>query len=251
VSVVGKLLAAYPDLRERIYSLNEIPPQAYYPSGIRKLDEFLGGGLPAGRIVEWYGPKGIGKTTVALHFQPELYICTERDLYVPWVAKISPNTNVAFPKTAEKALELLEAAVKAKLQVVVLDSLAGMVPEAELTGGKQVGLFPRVVNAGLRRVIVANEVTAVVIINQVRMVLNHPGLLDSPGGEFLKHACSQRVEFRPGGEYVTRGERRIGHSIRLILTKNKVGAPYTWTMLYLTYDGAIHETPASAKNAQV
>jgi recombination protein RecA len=238
--ILPKLIAVSPNLRvKEAYLPEELPPQKWYPSDIQKVNDFLGGGLPAGRIVEWYGPKGVGKSTLALHFKPTLYVSVERDLYQPWIQKLSPTTEFMTPKTAEEALELVEAAVKAKLEVCVLDSIGALVPEEELAGSRQVGLLPRVLNAWLRRILVQNEVTAVVFINQIRMAMNHPGLFDSPGGEFLKHVASQRLEFRPAGEWVTKGDTRIGHALRLTLVKNKLGPPQRSLTMYLTYDGQL------------
>jgi RecA/RadA recombinase len=248
--------AINPSLRLSFHLPDELPPLTFYPSGIAKVDALLGSGhgqgLAAGRVIEFFGPQKIGKSTLALYFHPEVYLDVERKAEPKWLKKLSPETEVAQPGSAEEAWEAILTAAKAGCRLVVLDSLGAMVSASELDDKGGTAALPRNVSYYLRRILPSLGTTTLLVVNQVRATMGSvPGFLSSPGGHYYHHMLTQQVEFKPRGEWVTIRKEgkdvRIGHAVRLVMRANAIGAPYVETLFYIAYDHGIVETEDQVK----
>jgi RecA/RadA recombinase len=211
-----------------------------------------GQGLVAGRVVEFFGPNKIGKSTLSMYFKPEVYLDVERTAEAKWFAKFSPDTEIAQPSCAEEAWEVILTAAKAGCRLVVLDSLGAMVSASELDDKGGQAALPRNVSYYLRRIIPSLGGTTLLVVNQVRATMGSiPGFLSSPGGHYFHHILTQQVEFKPRGEWVTirrdGKDLRVGHAVRLYLRKNKLGAPDRETLIYIAYDHGVVETEEQVK----
>ncbi|MGN1115409.1 MAG: recombinase RecA, partial [Candidatus Ornithomonoglobus sp.] len=186
------------------------------PTGSLMLDMALGvGGMPRGRIIEIYGPESSGKTTVALHVVAEAqkmggeaaFIDAEHALDPVYAEKLGvdiDNLIVAQPDTGEQALDICEALVRSgALDVIVIDSVAALVPKAEIEGEMgdvHVGLLARLMSQALRKLtaIIAKSGTVVIFINQIRekvgVMYGNPET--TPGGRALKFFASVRLDVR-------------------------------------------------------
>ncbi|MDD6214946.1 MAG: recombinase RecA [Firmicutes bacterium] len=215
------------------------------PTGSLTLDIALGvGGIPKGRVIEIYGPESSGKTTVALHIVAEAqkrggdaaFIDAEHALDPVYAKKLGvdiDNLIVSQPDTGEQALEIAEALVRsAALDVVVIDSVAALVPKAEIDGemgDSHVGLLARLMSQALRKLtgITAKSGTAVIFINQLRekvgVVYGSPEV--TPGGRALKFFSSVRLDVRRQ-EPIKNGTEIIGNKTRVKVVKNKVAPPF-------------------------
>lgn len=215
------------------------------PTGSLTLDIALGvGGIPKGRVIEIYGPESSGKTTVALHIVAEAqkrggdaaFIDAEHALNPVYAKKLGvdiDNLIVSQPDTGEQALEIAEALVRsAALDVVVIDSVAALVPKAEIDGemgDSHVGLLARLMSQALRKLtgITAKSGTAVIFINQLRekvgVVYGSPEV--TPGGRALKFFSSVRLDVRRQ-EPIKNGTEIIGNKTRVKVVKNKVAPPF-------------------------
>ncbi len=215
------------------------------PTGSMTLDMALGvGGIPKGRVVEIYGPESSGKTTVALHVVAEAqkrggeaaFIDAEHALDPVYAKNLGvdiDNLIVSQPDTGEQALEIAEALVRSgALDVVVIDSVAALVPKAEIEGemgGAHVGLLARLMSQALRKLtgITAKSGTAVIFINQLRekvgVVYGNPET--TPGGRALKFFASVRLEVRRQ-EPIKNGTELIGNKTKVKVVKNKVAPPF-------------------------
>lgn len=215
------------------------------PTGSLMLDKALGvGGLPRGRVVEIYGPESSGKTTVALHVVAEAqkmggeaaFIDAEHALDPVYAAKIGvdiDNLIVAQPDTGEQALDIAEALVRSgALDVIVIDSVAALVPKAEIEGemgDTHVGLLARLMSQALRKLtaIIAKSGTVVIFINQLRekvgVIYGNPET--TPGGRALKFFASVRIDVRRQ-EAIKNGTEFIGNKTRAKVVKNKVAPPF-------------------------
>lgn len=215
------------------------------PTGSLTLDMALGvGGLPRGRIVEIYGPESSGKTTVALHVVAEAqkrggeaaFIDAEHALDPIYAQKIGvdiDNLIVAQPDNGEQALDIAEALVRSgALDVIVIDSVAALVPKAEIEGemgDSHVGLLARLMSQALRKLtaIISRSGTVVIFINQLRekvgVVYGNPET--TTGGRALKFFASVRLDVRKQ-EPIKNGTEVIGNHTRVKVVKNKVAPPF-------------------------
>lgn len=214
-------------------------------TGSLMLDMALGvGGVPKGRVIEIYGPESSGKTTVALHVVAEAqknggeaaFIDAEHALDPVYAQKLGvdiDNLIVAQPDTGEQALEIAEALVRSgALDVIVIDSVAALVPKAEIEGemgDSHVGLLARLMSQALRKLtgITSKSGTAVIFINQLRekvgVIYGNPET--TPGGRALKFFSSVRLDVRRQ-EAIKNGSEIIGNKTRVRVVKNKVAPPF-------------------------
>ena len=214
-------------------------------TGSLGLDIALGvGGLPRGRVIEIFGPESSGKTTLTLHAIAEAqkagglaaFIDAEHALDVSYARKLGVNTDellVSQPDTGEQALEICETLVRSgALDIVVIDSVAALVPKAELEGqmGDSLpGLQARLMSQAMRKLtgIVSKSDTTVVFINQLRMkigvMFGNPEV--TTGGNALKFYCSVRIDIRRIGS-IKKGDDVLGNRARVKVVKNKVAPPF-------------------------
>ena len=217
-------------------------------TGSLSLDMALGvGGIPRGRVIEIYGPEAGGKTTLALHIVAEAqkksglaaYVDAEHALDVAYARKIGVNTDdllIAQPDTGEQALEIAETLVRSgALDVLVVDSVAALVPRAELEGDMgdaQMGLQARLMSQALRKLTgaISKSRTSVIFINQLRMKIGI--FMGNPetttGGNALKFYSSMRIDIRRIGP-IKHGEQIVGNHVRVKIVKNKVAPPFKET----------------------
>ena len=215
------------------------------PSGSLGLDIALGiGGLPRGRIVEIYGPESSGKTTLTLHVVAEAqkkkgvcaFVDAEHALDIGYAQKLGVQTNdllIAQPDTGEQALEITDMLVRSNaVDVVVIDSVAALVPKAEIEGemgDSHVGLQARLMSQALRKLTgsISKSKTCVIFINQIRMKIGV--MFGSPetttGGNALKFYCSQRLDIRRIGS-IKKADENVGNRTRVRVVKNKLAPPF-------------------------
>ena len=218
------------------------------PTGALSLDIALGvGGVPRGRVIEIYGPEAGGKTTLALHIVAEAqkqnglaaFIDAEHALDVTYARKIGVNTDdllISQPDTGEQALEIAETLVRsAALDVLVIDSVAALVPRAELEGemgDAQMGLQARLMSQALRKLTgsIGKSKTTVIFINQIRMKIGvffgNPET--TTGGNALKFYSTMRLDIRKTTP-IKQGENILGNRTRVKVVKNKVAPPFRQT----------------------
>ncbi len=214
-------------------------------TGSVSLDIALGvGGLPRGRIIEIYGPESSGKTTLALHAIAEAqkrggiaaFVDAEHALDVGYARKLGVRTDdllISQPDTGEQALEITETLVRSgAIDVLVIDSVAALVPRAELEGemgDAHMGVQARLMSQALRKLTgtISKSSTIVVFINQIRMKIGV--MFGNPetttGGNALKFYASQRLDIRRIGA-IKDGEQVIGNRTRVKVVKNKVAPPF-------------------------
>jgi recombination protein RecA len=214
-------------------------------TGSLSLDIALGTmGVPRGRIVEIYGPESGGKTTLALHIVAEAqkqnglaaFIDAEHALDVTYAKKIGVNTDdllISQPDTGEQALEIAETLVRSgALDVLVIDSVAALVPKAELEGemgDAQMGLQARLMSQALRKLTgsISKSRTTVIFINQLRMKIGvffgNPET--TTGGNALKFYASQRLDIRKMTSLKS-GQDVIGFRTKVKVVKNKLAPPF-------------------------
>jgi recombination protein RecA len=214
-------------------------------TGSISLDIALGvGGVPRGRIVEIYGPESSGKTTLCLHIVAEAqkkggicgYIDAEHALDVGYARKLGVRTDdllLSQPDTGEQGLEIAEMLVRSgAIDVLVIDSVAALVPKAELEGemgDAHMGVQARLMSQALRKLTgtIAKSQTCVIFINQIRMKIGV--MFGNPetttGGNALKFYASQRLDIRRIGA-IKNGEQVVGSRTRVKVVKNKVAPPF-------------------------
>lgn len=215
------------------------------PSGSLALDIALGvGGLPRGRVIEIFGPESSGKTTVALHAIAEAqktggyaaFIDAEHALDPAYAQKLGVNIDellVSQPDTGEQALEIAESLVRSgAIDVVVIDSVAALVPKAEIEGemgDAHVGLQARLMSQALRKLsgAISKSNTMAIFINQMRekvgVMFGNPET--TPGGRALKFYASIRLDVRRV-ETLKQGNEAVGNRTRVKVVKNKVAPPF-------------------------
>ena len=213
-------------------------------TGSISLDIALGvGGVPRGRIVEIYGPESSGKTTLCLHIVAEAqkkggicgFIDAEHALDVAYARKLGVRTDdllLSQPDTGEQALEIAEMLVRSgAIDVLVIDSVAALVPKAELEGemgDAHMGVQARLMSQALRKLTgtISKSQTCVIFINQIRMKIGV--MFGNPetttGGNALKFYASQRMDIRRIGA-IKNGEAVVGSRTRVKVVKNKVAPP--------------------------
>ena len=216
-----------------------------FPPDRLVLDIALGTfGVPRGRVIEIYGPESGGKTTLALHIVAEAqkkngiaaFIDAEHALDVTYAKKIGVNTDdllISQPDTGEQALEIAETLVRSgALDVLVVDSVAALVPKAELEGemgDAQMGLQARLMSQALRKLTgsISKSKTTVIFINQLRMKIGvffgNPET--TTGGNALKFYSSQRLDIRKMTS-IKNGQDVIGFRTKVKVVKNKLAPPF-------------------------
>jgi len=215
------------------------------PTGSLAVDLALGiGGLPRGRVTEIYGPESSGKTTLTLHVLAEAqklggvaaFIDVEHALDPQYAAAVGVDVEslyVAQPDTGEQGLEIVETLVRSNaVDVIVIDSVAAMVPRAEIEGemgDAHVGLQARLMSQALRKLtaVISKSKTAVIFINQIRekvgVMFGNPET--TPGGRALKFYSSVRVEIRRV-DSLKQGGEILGNRTKVKVVKNKLAPPF-------------------------
>ena len=218
------------------------------------VDAALGvGGVPRGRIVEIFGPESSGKTTLSLHIIAEAqktgglaaFIDAEHALDAEYASKLGvdiDNLLVSQPDSGEQALEIAEMLVRSgAIDVIVIDSVAALVPRAELEGemgDSHVGLQARLMSQALRKLtgIVSKSKTCLIFINQIREKIGV--MFGSPetttGGRALKFYSSVRLDIRRTNQ-IKEGEEVIGSRVKVKVVKNKCAAPFRFAEFDVTY----------------
>jgi len=232
----------------RLGGADKVTDVPVIPTGSLSLNLALGvGGVPRGRIIEIFGPESGGKTTLALHIVAEAqkqngiaaFIDAEHALDVTYARKIGVNTDellISQPDTGEQALEIAETLVRSgALDVLVIDSVAALVPKAELEGemgDAQMGLQARLMSQALRKLTgsINRSKTTVIFINQLRMKIGvffgNPET--TTGGNALKFYATMRLDIRKTTS-LKQGQDVIGMRTRVKVVKNKLAPPFRET----------------------
>jgi recombination protein RecA len=232
---------------------NEVSNMVRVSSGIASLDAVIGGGWPRGRIIEIYGPESSGKTTATLEAIAEAqkldHICAivdvEHALDLTYASNLGVNVEdliLSQPDTAEEALDIVEMLVSSGVvQLIVVDSVAALVPKKELEGEMgdiTIGLQARLMGQALRKLVgqVHRNNVTLFFINQLRMKIGV--MFGNPettsGGNALKFYASIRLDIRKTGQ-VKDGEESVANEVRVKVVKNKTAPPYKECNLILRY----------------
>ena len=231
------------------------------PTGSILVDQALGvGGYPKGRIIEIYGPESSGKTTLALHAIAEsqklggraAFIDAEHAIDPEYARKLGVNVDeliLSQPDNGEQALEIVEMLAKSNaIDIIVVDSVAALVPQAELDGvmgDNQVGLQARLMSKAMRKLagVLNKSSCTVIFINQLRekvgIVYGNPET--TSGGRALKFYATVRTDIRRG-EAIKNGEDVLGNIVTIKIVKNKVAPPFKTAKVELIYGEGFSKT---------
>lgn len=238
-------------------------------SGSLAINKALGiGGWPKGRIIEIYGPESSGKTTIALHAIAEVqkqggiaaFIDAEHSIDPIYAKNLGINIDkliLSQPDSGEQALEIVDCLAKTgAIDLIVVDSVAALVPEAELQGEMKdqvIGAQARLMSKALRKITgsLSKNKTAIIFINQIRekvgIIFGNPET--TPGGKALKFYSTIRLEVRKQ-QNLGQGEAIIGNQVKCKVVKNKLAAPYKIANIEIVFSKGISKIAEIIKFAE-